>query len=128
MRYVVVCLSCLLAVLAGCGGGSSTDSAIRLKGVVIGGGQPATVTTVSAYRQGHVGEAEYLIASVPGPNRFDLNIPSPRVCDVRILFDYAGVIGPDPLPPVHGEKVIANVQVSAPETDLGTIDLGLPVP
>ena len=120
MRYMIMCLVCLLA-LAGCGGGGgSADNSIKLKGYVE---STAHVTAVNVYQQGHVGEAGYLIASTLGPNTFVVKIPQSGVYDVQILYDY--YLGWDGLL-VHDTRVITNVQVDAPLTDLGTIVISIP--
>ena len=122
MRYIFICMACVLA-LAGCGGGGgSADNSIKLKGTVEGYG---IITAINVYPQGHLGETSHLISSVPGPKKFVIGIPEPGVYDLQILFDYtSGMDGPM----LHGEKVITNVQVDAPETDLGTISMDLPAP
>ena len=131
MRYALVCVACLI-VVAGCGGGGGSpavDGSIRLKGVVSGGGQPAAIVGVAVYRQGACGLHDALVSNTTGPNvlqqatPFDLWIPKPGVYDLTVLYTDK-TIGPDHCV----TRDILNVEVKAPQTDLGTIDLGLPAP
>lgn len=123
MKAIVVLLACLLVLLAGCGGGSSVGNSVIVKGEVASGGR-GQVTAVKIFQNGHAGEADYLVASVSSTGSFELTIPSSGWYDVQILYDCDGGLGTGV---VHNQKTIPGVQVSAPLTDLGTIDLDIPV-
>lgn len=133
MRFILL-LVCLGAfTIAGCGGGGSPDSSIKVEGVVTGGsgGRTAKVTAVNAYEQGHAGEAAYLVASFAGPDAFliltpfEMRVQNPGVYDVRVAYTIRLGMGNEQ---VNGERVFADVQVNAPQTDVGTLDLELAPP
>ena len=134
MRFILALLVCLFAfTIAGCGGGGSRDNSIRVEGVVSGGssGRHVKLTALNVYEQGHAGDAAYLVASFPGPDAFlnltpfEMRVQNPGVYDLRVAYTIWLGMGDEQ---VNGERVFVNVQVNAPQTDVGTLDLELAPP
>lgn len=124
-------LAVSIVVIAGCGGGSApvqTGPATVTGWVDVIGS--AHVTTLNVYTQGHLGNAEHLVATVPlfvVDNKFEFVVPEPGVYDLEIEFWYYDYyVMDDTYKRVDTAMSFLGKEVIAPKTDLGRLEIGGP--
>ena len=137
MRQAIVLLvmaGFVVVVIVGCGG--SSQQPVQVIGSITPGQQPVNDIELLIYPQGKANAGgnpiiqQHVTDLLPAGEsvQFDVSVPSEGTYDIVVQGLYAVITNGD-VPDIEQLEIIwLNVSLSAPSTDIGVLNLNLPVP